>query len=168
MAMERQGMPGLNYTEFRSRLAIEEFTLGQMGPMKLRLDLLESFLRTTANVQRGIQKVHVQNNRKKGQTIEFKPLKQLGFGEESELKKAWTFSPGSLTIVDLSCPFVDESAACALFTICLEIFLENRNNVGRVIALDEAHKVRYVTPDRFSAFRNTYSHKVSNWYHRCH
>ena len=55
--------------------------------------------------------------------------------------KTWSFPPGSLTIVDLSCPFVDDSAACALFTICLELFLENRGDVGRVVALDEAHKV---------------------------
>ena len=61
--------------------------------------------------------------------------------KENAKARAGSFDPGSLTIIDLSCPFVDESAACALFTICLELFLENRGDVGRVIALDEAHKV---------------------------
>ncbi|EGD94539.1 hypothetical protein TESG_02052 [Trichophyton tonsurans CBS 112818] len=52
----------------------------------------------------------------------------------------WSFEKGSLTIVDLSCPFVDENDACALFDICIGIFLEGRGKGGRVIALDEAHK----------------------------
>ena len=55
--------------------------------------------------------------------------------------KAWSFEPGTLTIVDLSCPFVDESSACSLFAICLALFLEKPMHAGRVIALDEAHKV---------------------------
>ena len=54
----------------------------------------------------------------------------------------WSFEPGTLTIVDLSCPFVDESAACAMFNIVMALFLEERNQAGRIIALDEAHKVR--------------------------
>lgn len=53
----------------------------------------------------------------------------------------WSFEAGTLTIVDLSCPFIDESAACAMFDICLALFLEERAGVGRIIALDEAHKV---------------------------
>jgi hypothetical protein len=53
----------------------------------------------------------------------------------------WDSRPGSLTIVDLSCPFVDETVACSLFDISLALFLERDTKVGRVIALDEAHKV---------------------------
>jgi hypothetical protein len=52
----------------------------------------------------------------------------------------WKFDRGSLTIIDLSCPFVDENDACALFNICLGIFLEGRDQGGRIVALDEAHK----------------------------
>ena len=64
--------------------------------------------------------------------------------ERAKIAKAgiWSFRPGSLTIVDLSCPFVDESAACAMFNICLALFLEDRKEAGRIVALDEAHKVR--------------------------
>ena len=61
-------------------------------------------------------------------------------GPSKSQDNIWTFDQGSLTIVDLSCPFVNENDACALFSICLSLFLENRNKVGRVVALDEAHK----------------------------
>jgi hypothetical protein len=43
--------------------------------------------------------------------------------------------------VDLSCPCVTAEAACALFNICLNLFLEQPSDeIGRVVALDEAHK----------------------------
>ncbi len=50
--------------------------------------------------------------------------------------------PGQLTILDLSCPCVTAEMACSLFNICLSIFLEQNTpaSIGRVIALDEAHK----------------------------
>lgn len=48
---------------------------------------------------------------------------------------------GSLTIIGRSCPFADENTACALFSICLSLFLERRNAGGRIIGLGEAHKV---------------------------
>lgn len=48
--------------------------------------------------------------------------------------------PGQLTIIDLSCPCITQEAACALFNICLSLFLEQDSKVGRIIALDEAHK----------------------------
>lgn len=52
----------------------------------------------------------------------------------------WTIKAGSLTIIDLSCPCVTAEGACALFNMCLSLFLEQKTSVGRVIALDEAHK----------------------------
>ena len=53
-----------------------------------------------------------------------------------------------LTIVDLSCPFVDASAACVLFNICIGLFLAatSPEQLGKVIAVDEAHKVHYPFP----------------------
>ncbi|RVX66886.1 hypothetical protein B0A52_09010 [Exophiala mesophila] len=50
------------------------------------------------------------------------------------------FSPGTILIVDLSCPFVTEGDACALFSIFLSIFLNKRSEHGMIVALDEAHK----------------------------
>ncbi|KAI9710431.1 MAG: hypothetical protein M1828_002161 [Chrysothrix sp. TS-e1954] len=47
--------------------------------------------------------------------------------------------PGALTIVDLSCPFIDHDMACALFDIALSSYLDSPQGNGKVIALDEAH-----------------------------
>ncbi|PSR78480.1 hypothetical protein BD289DRAFT_486017 [Coniella lustricola] len=52
----------------------------------------------------------------------------------------WTARPGQLTIVDLSCPCVTAETACQLFNICLSLFIEQDKEIGRVVALDEAHK----------------------------
>lgn len=48
-------------------------------------------------------------------------------------------APGSLTIIDLSCPFVDHDMACSLFNIAMAMYLDSPTSSGRVIALDEAH-----------------------------
>lgn len=53
---------------------------------------------------------------------------------------ASTLQASQLTIVDLSCPCVAPETACCLFNICLSLFLEQTHSVGRVVALDEAHK----------------------------
>jgi hypothetical protein len=52
------------------------------------------------------------------------------------------FPAGEITIIDLSCPFVDASTACVLFKIGMGLYLESDPNTGKVIVLDEAHKVR--------------------------
>lgn len=59
---------------------------------------------------------------------------------EATAYNPWDFEKGSLTIVDLSDQFFDENDACALFSICLKLFMENRRTGSRVVALDEAHK----------------------------
>lgn len=55
---------------------------------------------------------------------------------------SWNFEAGSITIVDLSCPFVDANTACVLFNICLSMYIESDPTTGKIIAVDEAHKVR--------------------------
>lgn len=52
-----------------------------------------------------------------------------------------------MTIVDLSCPCVTAESACALFNICLNLFLEQNVTTGRVVALDEAHKYMTESPE---------------------
>ena len=42
--------------------------------------------------------------------------------------------------MDLSCPCITAGTACSLFKICLDLFLEQNPQIGRVVALDEAHK----------------------------
>ena len=145
MAIESRGAAGLNYSAFKRRLALEGFTDKQTGPLNLRLQLLESFMEqplipgtgfvATSKPDFGDTKKGKSNGRR--WELEEAERRQ-NWEEKSDI---WSFEPGSLTIVDLSCPFVDYSAACALFDIALALFLESRGNVGRVVALDEAHKV---------------------------
>ena len=55
---------------------------------------------------------------------------------------SWSFEGGGVTVIDLSCPFVDANMACVLFNIGLNLYLESGLTTGKVIAIDEAHKVR--------------------------
>lgn len=112
MAEESQGRPGLDYSDFVRRLEAENFSREQSTFLNLRLRLLESFMVPKAPA--GATKL--------------------------ERPDPWDFCPGTLTIVDLSDPFVSSNDACALFSICLSIFLGRRNQGGCIVALDEAHK----------------------------
>ncbi|KAI9376144.1 hypothetical protein BJX61DRAFT_539157 [Aspergillus egyptiacus] len=50
------------------------------------------------------------------------------------------FVDGGVTILDLSCPFVDQSTACILFRIAINLFLHAHPSRGKMIVADEAHK----------------------------
>lgn len=50
------------------------------------------------------------------------------------------FLPGEIVIMDMSCSFVDANTACVLFEIGLQQYLQSKGT-GRIIVLDEAHKV---------------------------
>ena len=52
-----------------------------------------------------------------------------------------TFEAGGVTIIDLSCPFVDANLACILFKIGMDMYLESGSTTGKVIVVDEEHKV---------------------------
>lgn len=113
MALEAMGTPGLNYREFLQRLKTEQtFAKDQKGPMNLRLQLLESFMDT-------------------GRLAKLLPQTKFDIFRPK---------PGTLTLVDLTDPFVDPSSACVLFDICLALYLDGNNASGKVVALDEAHK----------------------------
>ncbi|GKZ38702.1 hypothetical protein AbraIFM66950_011071 [Aspergillus brasiliensis] len=56
------------------------------------------------------------------------------------------FVDGGITILDLSCPFVDQSTACILFRIAIELFLHTYPSRGKMIVADEAHKYMTDTP----------------------
>lgn len=51
------------------------------------------------------------------------------------------FVDGGVTILDLSCPFVDQSTACVLFRIAIDLFLYAHPSRAKMIVADEAHKV---------------------------
>lgn len=146
MAMKNQHTAGLNYKDFKDRLKLENFNDGQRAMLYTRLQLLESFM-VEPGVQGGGSGPRVQPkyaDTKKGNAQKLDWQNEDDARERAKIAKAgiWSFQPGSLTIVDLSCPFVDESAACSMFNICLALFLEDREKAGRIVALDEAHKVR--------------------------
>ncbi|KAH7558346.1 hypothetical protein BM1_05618 [Bipolaris maydis] len=111
MAIKSQGLGTFDYITFKNELSATKFTSGQDGPMKLRLDLLESFMK----------------DRKKGSST-------LANTENDFL----TGTPGSLTIVDLTDPVIDADSACVLFDICLSVFIQ-QTQCGKIVALDEAH-----------------------------
>ncbi|KAK0653609.1 hypothetical protein DIS24_g5834 [Lasiodiplodia hormozganensis] len=55
------------------------------------------------------------------------------------------FVPGQITIIDLSCPFVDENTACLLFNIGMNTFMQSTESRGKLVVLDEAHKYMHNT-----------------------
>lgn len=120
---------GFDYTLFKSRLKEQRFDGGQRGPMSMRLALLENFMDTGDAAQK-LSKQFPALARETPSDI-FAPHK------------------GTLTIVDLTDPFVDAAGACVLFDICLSLFLESdagaavgggAGTLPKIVALDEAHK----------------------------
>ncbi|KAH7014151.1 uncharacterized protein B0I36DRAFT_255422, partial [Microdochium trichocladiopsis] len=111
IAME--GSP-FTYSLFRQRLADTPLMRDQEVALNMRLELLDSFL-----------------------TPKLTPHSTKPAAAEQDI---WAFQPGTLTIVDLSDPFLSADDACSLFSMCLSIFMQERSNCSRVVALDEAHK----------------------------
>jgi hypothetical protein len=54
------------------------------------------------------------------------------------------FIDGGVTILDLSCPFLDHSTACILFRITIDLFLYAHPSRGKMVVADEAHKVSFM------------------------
>ncbi|PLN83963.1 hypothetical protein BDW42DRAFT_191949 [Aspergillus taichungensis] len=109
---------GFDYQQFKRLITSSGLTPAQIEPLNQRLETLESFMPTTQSV--------------------FTPKKKKTLSQNKGTQ--WEPSPGRLTIVDLSCPCISAETACSLFDICLSIFLEQSADIGRVVALDEAHK----------------------------
>lgn len=113
IAIESQGLRRFNYTTFKDKLSVTQFARGQDGPMKLLLDLLESFMKRSTGFSRKVL-ANTENDFLVG-------------------------SPGSLIIVDLTDPVIDADSACILFDICLSVFIQ-QTQCGKIVALDETHK----------------------------
>ncbi|OAP54744.1 hypothetical protein AYL99_11192 [Fonsecaea erecta] len=107
---------GIRYQAMKQAVSNEGLTPSQTCFLEMRYSLIEWFLKETT----------AQAIRKKAGEIQF--------------------GPGTLLIVDLSCPFVTETDACTLFSIFLQIFLGQRHKSPLIIALDEAHKFLTETP----------------------
>ncbi|EFZ01563.1 AAA-like domain protein [Metarhizium robertsii] len=122
-----------NYRAFRKAIAAAELSPGQSGPLEQRLDTLESFMAEEDVAESKIP--GFTSYKPKGKQSMFDP------NEFTSTATTWEPKAGQLTIVDLSCPCVTAESACSLFNICLNLFLEQpSDDIGRVIALDEAHK----------------------------
>lgn len=104
------------YARFRENLSQHDRAKGQSEAVSMRLKVLESF-------------------------IEPNPLWTHSTRPAASPHTAWDFQPGSLTIVDLSDPLLSSEDACALFSVALSIFMEERTHCGGVVVMDEAHKV---------------------------
>ncbi|KAI1118026.1 hypothetical protein F5Y14DRAFT_400866 [Nemania sp. NC0429] len=113
---QQQNSTPFSYSDFRHRIMKEDWRPEQLAPLQQRLDTLESFLAKKPTPVGGVFKIPVLPS------------------------TSWTPEAGQLTIVDLSCPCVTPEMACSLFNICLSVFLEQGAAIGRVVALDEAHK----------------------------
>ncbi|KAF7593728.1 hypothetical protein BBP40_010903 [Aspergillus hancockii] len=114
--VQQKNQTPFDYQGFKGKILDAGLTPGQLEPLKQRLDTLESFMPQTQLPQFWKKKT----TRERG--------------------SSWEPEAGRLTIVDLSCPCISPETACSLFNICLGIFLEQDATIGRVVALDEAHK----------------------------
>ena len=65
------------------------------------------------------------------------------FLDKTGRKKPSRFVAGQLTIVDLSDPFIDTTSACAIFEIIVRLFVRAEVSGGKVLVVDEAHKVSH-------------------------
>jgi hypothetical protein len=124
--VQQQSNALFNYRDFKRRVGECDMTREQLMPLNQRLDTLESFM-------------------PQSQISASSFAQPKGLGDNS-IGNDWSIKPGSLTIVDLSCPCVTAEGACLIFNICLGLFLEQHTTVGRVIGLDEAHKVSALDP----------------------
>ncbi|KAK3613228.1 hypothetical protein LTR22_028240, partial [Elasticomyces elasticus] len=104
---------GFNHGEFLQLLGQAGLSTEQQRPMRLRLDLLHSVMRW--------------------------PPSKTDLKRKTA-RKLLDLQPGTLTVVDLSDPFVDTATVCTLFDICLSVAKEKRPECGMVVAFDEAHK----------------------------
>ncbi|XHG06018.1 hypothetical protein AWENTII_009229 [Aspergillus wentii] len=114
--VQQRTQTGFDYQEFKRRMRSSNLTPAQLEPLSQRLATLESFMS--------------------------QPQGGLSGGKEKSIPRGtdWKSKPRRLTVVDLSCPCISPETACSLFNICLGIFLEQDPCVGKVVALDEAHK----------------------------
>ncbi|CAA7259905.1 unnamed protein product [Cyclocybe aegerita] len=108
---------GENYTykAFMDKLELskQKFNPAQLTGLEQRLSLLTSFLNPSPPPK------------KKGATALRPSL----------------FHAGQLTIIDLSDPFLDTSSACGLFEIIVRLFVRADVGTGKVLVVDEAHKI---------------------------
>lgn len=120
MAFDPKSVQGFDYGKFCMKIEAENLDKAQKKHFEMRQGLLKSFMREGIMRHTGGKKIldHVPAN-----------------------ASIFDVDPGCLTIVDLTDPMLDGGAACSLFDICMSNYLREPKDYGRVVALDEAHKV---------------------------
>lgn len=124
MAIRNSGSTGIDYDAFLLEVRRRDFAKGQNTPLQMRLELLQALMEKAQ--RRWLEQWYKDHP------------------QQQQQMDIWSFQPGSLTIIDLSDPWYNEGAACALFDICLHLFLELGPKTGKIVALDEAHTVSVV------------------------
>ena len=123
MAFNPKSVQGFDYGNFCRKVEAENLDRAQQKHFEMRRSLLESFMMEGLTQQAG------------GKSI----LKHV----PADIN-ILDVDPGCLTIVDLTDPMLDVSVACSLFEICMSNYLREPKEHGRVVGLDEAHKVRLI------------------------
>ncbi|KAK7706803.1 hypothetical protein SLS63_013909 [Diaporthe eres] len=103
------------YAQFREKLSQHDCASGESKEISMHLKFFETFIEPNSLWTHSTRPAASPHN-------------------------IWDFQPGSLTIVDLTDPFLGSEEACALFSIALSIFMEQRTRCGGVVAMDNAHK----------------------------
>lgn len=138
-----------DYAAFKRQLENETLTDGQMAPLQQRLETLESFMVNKQALaydlfkSKGNAGVKPRDTGADGTSWSPKVRNYAHLLRKLHIRGSGLLTrmqSRQLTIVDLSCPCVTADMACSLFNICLSLFLEQDSAIGRVIALDEAHK----------------------------
>jgi hypothetical protein len=144
------------YSAFMTKLDLckKDMNPSQKAGLKQRLDLLQTFTRSTD-----------------------KQTSYNLFPNTTATKVEERFAAGMVTIIDLSDPFVDPALAGAIFEICIRLFQRADVDTGKVLVVDEAHKVllRFLLhcPDALLAnrLRSTFQRQIQlmpSPRHSCH
>jgi hypothetical protein len=129
-----------DYGEFKRRVLDCDLLPSQLEPLTQRLDTLESFMPLQqADSRCGAMAASNSTGSSWTPEVTDQQVRQYQRPSTNEL-----FQASQLTIIDLSCPCISPDTACSLFNVCFGIFMEQDTEIGRVVALDEAHKVRTI------------------------
>lgn len=125
LSIKDGGAATVNFDALVAEVKAQKLEKGQSSPLELRLKLLKALMeKFNKEWLKGWKK---RRPAQKGMDI-------------------WSFEPGTLTIIDLSDPWINGGAACALFDVCLHLFQGLGPKTGKIVALDEAHKVSFSRP----------------------
>ncbi|KAH9836429.1 AAA-like domain [Teratosphaeria destructans] len=135
------------FKDFEQALEESGFESKQNQMLDLRMMLLKSFSTSGSRMldaarQPSRPPLHPKRPTAAGKVDRSNTSLSCGTDERAPIPATdvLTLAPGTLTLIDLSDPFVDASTACQLFEICLSIAKARAAAAGFVVTLDEAHK----------------------------